>query len=136
MFFSLLSPFYHSIIFQCIYVIIIISNKHFVYIKTLCKISFIVLTMAWARKLLQIYKYLLINLIYYHKLLIHNINLTGHRRSAFCLQLLVFLEIWVSGSFWHWRSQVFPKGYCHHDLKTFCETGYNSVLLNTIKNMK
>ena len=29
-----------------------------------------------------------------NKLLIHNTNLTGHRRSAWCLRLLVFLEIW------------------------------------------
>ena len=54
-----------------------------------------------------------------NKLLIHNINLTGHRKSACCLQLLVFLEIWVIAPFWHWRTQVFPKGCCHHDLKRF-----------------
>ena len=54
-----------------------------------------------------------------NKLLIHNINLTGHRKSACCLQLLVFLEIWVIAPFWHWRTQVFPKGCCHHDLKAF-----------------
>ena len=47
MFFSLLLTFYHWIVFQCIYVIIIVSIKHFVDIKILCKISFIVLTMAW-----------------------------------------------------------------------------------------
>ena len=35
------------------------TPKHFVDIKILCKISFIVLTMGWAEKLLQIYKYLL-----------------------------------------------------------------------------
>ena len=32
--------------------------------------------------------------------------------------------------FWHWRSQDFSKGCCHHDLKAFCETEYNSVILN------
>ena len=71
-----------------------------------------------------------------NKLLIHNINLTGHRKSACCLQLLVFLEIWVIAPFWHWRTQVFPKGCCHHDLKAFCKIGYKSVLLNIIENMK
>ena len=45
-----------------------------------------------------------------NKLLIHNIHLTGHRKSACCLQLLVFLEIWVIAPFWH---------CCHHDLKAF-----------------
>ena len=54
-----------------------------------------------------------------NKLLIHNINLTGHRKSACCLQFLVFLDIWVIAPFWHWRIQVFPKGCCHHDLKAF-----------------
>ena len=70
-----------------------------------------------------------------NKLLIHDINLTGHRKSACCLQLLVFLEIWVLAPFWHWKSQVFPKSCCHHDLKVFYETGYISVLLNIIENM-
>ena len=46
-------------VFQCVYVIITISIKHFVDIRNLCKISFIVLTMAWAEKLSQVYKYLL-----------------------------------------------------------------------------
>ena len=27
-------------------------------------------------------------------------------------------------------------GCCHHDLKAFCETGYNSVLLNITENVK
>ena len=53
-----------------------------------------------------------------NKLLIHNINLTGQRKSACCLELLVFLEIWVIAPFWHWRTQVFPKGCCHHDKST------------------
>ena len=52
-------------------------------------------------------------------MLIHKINLTGHRKSACCLQLLVFLGIWVIAPFWHWRTQVFPRGCCHHDLKAF-----------------
>ena len=29
----------------------------------------------------------------------------------------------------------FPKGCCHHDLKVFCETRYNSVLSNVAENM-
>ena len=71
-----------------------------------------------------------------NKMLIHNINLTGHWKIACCLRLLVFLEIWDIAPFWQWRSQVFPKGCCHHDLKAFCEIWYNSVLLNIIENMK
>ena len=71
-----------------------------------------------------------------NKLLIHNINLTGHRKSACFLQLLVFLEIQVIALFWHWRTQVFPKGCCHHDLKALCETGYKSVFSNITENMK
>ena len=59
-----------------------------------------------------------------NNLLIHNINLTGHRKSVCCLQLFVFLEIWVFVPFWHWRTQAFPKGCCQHDLKAFCEIGY------------
>ena len=61
-----------------------------------------------------------------NKFLIHNINLTRHRKSACCLQLLVFLEIWVIALFWHWRTKVFPKGCCHHDLKALW-IGYKSV---------
>ena len=57
-----------------------------------------------------------------NKLLIHSINLAGHRKSACCLQVL---EIRVIAPLRHWRSQVFPQGCCHHDLKVFCETGYN-----------
>ena len=71
-----------------------------------------------------------------NKLLIHNINLTGHRKSACCLQLLVFLKIWVIAPFWHWRTQDFSKGCSHHDFIAFCEIGYKSVLLNIIKNIK
>ena len=71
-----------------------------------------------------------------NKLLIYNINLTGHRKSACCLKLLVFLEIWVIAPFQHWRFQVFSKDCFHHDLKAFCETGYNSVVLNIIESMK
>ena len=61
----------------------------------------------------------IISIKWRNKLLIHNINLIGHRKSACCIQLLVFLEIWVIAPFWHWRTQVFPKGCCHHDLKAF-----------------
>ena len=68
-----------------------------------------------------------------NKLLIHNINLTVHRKSACCLRLLVFLETWVVAPFWHWRSQVFPKGRCHHDLKAFCESGHNNLFKNIKK---
>ena len=53
------------------------------------------------------------------KLLIHSINLTGHRKRSCCLQLLLFLEMWVIAPFWHWRTQVFSKGCCQHDLKAF-----------------
>ena len=73
---------------------------------------------------------LVISIKWRNKLLIHKINLTGHRKTACWLQLLLFLEIWVIAPFWHWRSQDLPKGCCHHDLKAFCETGYNSVVLN------
>ena len=71
-----------------------------------------------------------------NKLLIHSIDLTGHRKSACCLQLLVFLEIWVLAPFWHRRTEVFPKGGCHHDLKDFCQIGYKSVLFNVKENTK
>ena len=64
------------------------------------------------------------------------ISMTGHRKSACFLQLLVFLEIWVIAPFWHWCTQVFPKSCCHHDLKVFWEIGYKSVLLSIIENMK
>ena len=49
--FSFLLIFYHSIIFQCIYVITIIWIKYFVDIKIVCKkfCKNIVLTMAWAK---------------------------------------------------------------------------------------
>ena len=67
MFFSLLLTFYHSIVFQCIYVIIIISIKHFVDIKIFCKIHFIVLTMAWAENF-----YKCINIFYKFDLLFKN----------------------------------------------------------------
>ena len=69
-------------------------------------------------------------------LLISNISLTGHRKSSCYLWLLVFLQIWVIAPFWHWRSHDFPKGCCHYDLKVFCETRYNSVLLNIVENIK
>ena len=34
----------------------------------------------------------------------------------------------ITPSHWHWRSQVFRKGGCHHDLKAFCESGHNNYL--------
>ena len=71
-----------------------------------------------------------------NKLLIHNINLTAHRKRACCLRLLVFLETWVDALFWYWRSQVFLKGLCHHDLKEFCESEHNNLFRNIIENMK
>ena len=77
-----------------------------------------------------------ISIKWMNKLLIQNINLTGHRKSACYLQPLVFLEICVIAPFWHWRIQVFPKGCWHHDLKAFCEIGYKSVLLNITENLK
>ena len=61
-------------------------------------------------------------------MLIHNINLTCRRKSACCSQLLIFRETCVIAPFCHWKSQVFPKGYCHHDLKAFCESGHNNLL--------
>ena len=70
------------------------------------------------------------------KLLIHNIYLTGHRKSACCPRLFVFMETWVITLFWHWRSQVFSMGFLHHDLKAFCESGHNNFIKNIIENMK
>ena len=35
-----------------------------------------------------------------------------------------------------WRSLVFPKGRCHHDLKAFYESGHNNFFKNIIENMK
>ena len=63
-----------------------------------------------------------------NKLLIYNISLIGHRKSACSLRPLAFLITWVIALFWHWRSQAFLKGCCHHVLKTFCEARYNRVL--------
>ena len=63
---------------------------------------------------------------------IYNINLTGHKKSACCLWLLVFMEICVIAPFWHWGSQDFPKRCRHQDFKALSETGYKSVLLNII----
>ena len=71
-----------------------------------------------------------------NKFLIHNVNLTVHRKSACFLRLLVFLETWVDALFSHWRSQVFPKDRCRHDLKGFCESEYNNLFRNIIENMK
>ena len=70
-----------------------------------------------------------------NKLLIHNVSLTVHRKSACCLRLLVFLETWAI-VLWNWRSHIFPKGRCHHDLKAFCESGHNNLFKNIIENMK
>ena len=39
----------------------------------------------------------------------------------------------VIAVFWHWRSQVFPKGCYHYDLEVFCETVYNSILYRKYK---
>ena len=52
-----------------------------------------------------------------NKLLSYSISFTGHRKSAYCLPIWVFLEIWFIAPLWHWRSQDFPKCCCHHDLK-------------------
>ena len=71
-----------------------------------------------------------------NKLLIHDINLTVHRKSACCLRPLIFLETEVITPFWHRRSQVFPKGHCHHDLKAFCESVHNNLGKNVTENMK
>ena len=69
-----------------------------------------------------------------NKLLIYNINLKIHRKSACCLRLLVFLETWVITPFWHWR--FIPNGRCLYDLQAFCEPGHNNLFKNTIENMK
>ena len=58
MFFSLLLAFNHSIAFQYVFVTTLMLIKLFVFIKSLCKTSFIVMRMVWAEKLLQIYQYL------------------------------------------------------------------------------
>ena len=57
-----------------------------------------------------------------NKLLFHNINLTGHRKSTCCLQLLVFLMSHCSVLALE-DPGFFHKSCCHHDLKAFCETG-------------
>ena len=69
------------------------------------------------------------------RLLIHNINLAGHRKCMLSTAL-GFPGDRVIAPFWHCRSEVFPKGRCPHYLKVFCETGHNSVLLNITENMK
>ena len=53
-------------------------------------------------------------------------NLTNHRKSACCLRLLIFREIWVIAPLWYWRSQDFPKDCCQHDLKAFCERAWRT----------
>ena len=53
-----------------------------------------------------------------NRLLTHTKSLTGHKKSACCLRFLVFLEISIIASFWHWRSQDFPKGCCLRDLRS------------------
>ena len=57
-----------------------------------------------------------------NKLLIHNIKLTGHRKSTCCLQLLVFQMSHCSVLALE-DPGFFHKSCCHHDLKAFCETG-------------
>ena len=71
-----------------------------------------------------------------NKLLIHEINLTVHRKSACCLRPLVFLETWLIATFWQWNSQAFLKGRWHHYLKAFYESGHNNLFKNIIENMK
>ena len=60
-------------------------------------------------------------------MLIHNINLTVHRKSLCCQQLLVFLEIWVIAPFWHWKIQVFGQS---SNFKFF-EVALSAVLCNS-----
>ena len=71
-----------------------------------------------------------------NKLLIHNIKLTGHRKSACCLQLLVFLEIRSLLCFGIGRSRFFPRVAATMISKRFCEIAFESVLLNVMENMK
>ena len=70
-----------------------------------------------------------------NKLLIDNINLTGHRKSACCLQVLVFLEIWVIAPYLHCRTQVFPKPCCHHDQR-FVKLGIKVYFFEYYRNKK
>ena len=58
-----------------------------------------------------------------NKLLIHNINLTGHRKSACCLRLLVFLEIWVILSFGVGGLRIFPSSAATMISKRFVKLG-------------
>ena len=67
-------------------------------------------------------------------MLIHNINLTGCRKSVCCLQLLVFLEILLR--FGIGGSRFFPRIAATMISKRFCEIAYKSVLLNVMENMK
>ena len=53
-----------------------------------------------------------------NKLLIHNISLTVHRKSACCLHLLVFLEIWVIAPFWHWRTSSCERALSNRRVKS------------------
>ena len=77
-----------------------------------------------------------------NKLFIHNMNLTVHRKSACCLQLLVFLEIWaiaisvLAFRFGIGRPRFFSRVAATMISKRFCEIVYKSVLLNVIKNIK
>ena len=66
----------------------------------------------------------------------HNIKLIGHRKSASCLQLLVFLEIESLLRFGIRGPRFFPRVAVTMITKRFCEIGYNSVLLNVIENIK
>ena len=71
-----------------------------------------------------------------NKLLVQNINLTGHTKNVCCLRPLIFLETRVITAVRHWGFKVFWKIFYLHNFKAFCETGYNSILDNIIENKK
>ena len=69
-------------------------------------------------------------------MLLHNINLTGRRKDACCLQLLVFLEIESLLRFDIGGPRFFPRIAATMISKHFCVIEYKSVLLNVIEKMK
>ena len=63
-----------------------------------------------------------------NKLLVHNISLTGHRKSACCLRPWISWRQESSLYFVIGGPRFFLKGCYHYHLKAFCEIVYNSVL--------
>ena len=58
-----------------------------------------------------------------NKLLIHSMNLTGYRKSACCLRLLVLLEIWVIALFSIGGLKFFPRVAATMVSKRFVKLG-------------